>query len=214
MVRHVNCAITIFPGWLETCGSPGSGMIRLAHECRSIAPWPDLEVNFFPWRVNVDDVAEYLRRFAPVNERQRHLVVGYSYGGQTAVNFCRALLAHTALSPAGGVEITELWLCDPVRRWRWLPGVAALFGLGKLVVPDEVQAVWGVCQRAPRWSFSRWLNDSNGLLYSPAGHAVAWRGRRGMLLERFVNHSHIDDDRYFRRDVLRAVARLLNTEDP
>lgn len=203
--QPIEYAVSIFSGFLQSLGSPGSGMVGIEHEAYIRACHrPDVRVRLFPWDTDADDVAESLWRYRPrqngIDPRQIHVVVGYSYGGDRAVKFCNALKRR------GGCTVRELWLCDGVRRWDCLPGIAGGLGLGKLVVPDIVQECSYFVQQNPRWAFRREP-------FQPAGHAVVAAdvdktSIRGPFVKKST-HSYIDNDNEFRAGVLGAVDRLL-----
>lgn len=204
----VRKVVSVFSGRLQAFGTPGSGLAEIEHQCHQIASGcPGMRSQLYPWDVDADDVAESRWRYRPSGGFQSHLVVGYSWGGQTAVNFCRALLRR------GEVVIVGLYLCDPVRRWRLPRGIRAipsLLGVGSLVVPDEVEYVFGVRQRAPRWSVTRCWYNGLADLYVPAGHDVVWRGCSIGMRTASAGHSYIDNDSLFREEVIKATARLAN----
>lgn len=207
MKDPIRYAATMFSGFLQTLGSPGSGMVGIEHESYvKSCGRTDFRVRLFPWDTDEDDVAESLWRYRPqsngTNPKQNHVVVGYSYGGDRAVKFCRALKER------GGCCVKELWLCDAVRRWDYLPGIAGATGWGRLVVPDNVETVHYFVQRNPRWGFRKQI-------FQPAGHAVVAENSDkttivGPYVKRMI-HSYIDNDLEFRKGVLDAIDRLLAT---
>lgn len=206
-VVPVQLAVTIFSGFLQKLGSPGSGMVYLENEAYvRCCGRPDVRVRLFPWNINEKDVAESLWRNRPMDKDQIHLVAGYSYGGDRAVKFIRQLALR------GGCTVKELWLCDAVRRFDGLPGVAGGLGLGWLEIPSIVESCTYYWQRNPRWKIGR-----EGGLYQPAGHTVIKsHGAKTQLhgpYERTSGHSYIDDDYGFRMGFLSALDRqLMETE--
>ena len=202
----IRLAITLFSGFLQKLGSPGSGMVRLEHEAyQKCCGRPDVRVRLFPWSVDASDVAESLWRCRPDDAPQVHLVAGYSYGGDRAVKFVRQLALR------GDVDVRGLWLCDGVRRLDWLWGVAAATGLGYLEVPALVGHCTYFVQRNPRWAIGR-----EGGLFQPAGHPVviaknAETTLRGPIVKT-VGHSYMDDDSQFRREFLSDLDRLLTEQ--
>lgn len=202
----VRGAVTIFSGFLQKLGSPGSGMVHLEHLCHvKCHGRPDVRVRLFPWHCDVDDVAEALWRYRPdsngTNPRQLHVVVGYSYGGDRAVKFIRELQQR------GGCDVLELWLCDAVRRWDYMPGIAGAFGLGKIRVPEIVQRCHYFVQRHARLAPCR-----SGGFYQPAGHVVTTDSQITVVKGPVVKpstHAYIDNNLQFRNNVLEAVDRLL-----
>lgn len=200
----INLCVTIFSGFLERLGSPNSGFVGLEHAVhQACCGRCDVRVRLHPWKVDVADVAEAAWRFRPENRPQVHLVAGYSYGGQAAVNFCGELLAR------GGSVVKELWLCDPVRRWKYLPGVAAGLGIGSLVIPRNVESVTWFRQRNPRWALGRGV----GCIFDPAGHDVEAESPLNTTIrppiERDAGHRYIDNDQAFRVGFVGMVASHL-----
>lgn len=201
----ITVAVTLFSGFLQRLGTAG-GLVEIEHAvhqvCRGRA---DVRVRLHPWNTNVSDAAEAVWRFRPGDRRQVHLVAGYSYGGQAAVNFCRELWER------GGATVSELWLCDAVRRWRWAPGLAAGLGLGKLVVPPSVDRVVWFRQQNPRWLLGRGATR----VFEPAGHDVEAESPLATIVEppivRGVRHVYMDDDNDFRAGFMGTVARFVNT---
>jgi len=201
----IRYAVTIFSGYLQSLGSPGSGMVGIEHDAFVRAcNRPDVRVRLFPWNIDANDVAESLWRYRPqdngVNPKQEHIVVGYSYGGDRAVKFAKAL------KDRGDCTINEMWLCDAVRRFDCAPGVAGATGLGRLVVPDNVKQCNYFVQRNPRWAFR---NDP----FQPRGHKVVAADPNKTIINgpilKTSTHSYMDNSNEFRRGVLSAVDRLL-----
>lgn len=208
MDQPIRYAVTIFSGFLQKLGSPGSGMVGIEHAAYVKAcNRPDVRVRLYPWSTNVDDVAESLWRYRPRKNgndpKQVHIVVGYSYGGDRAVKFCNALKKR------GGCVVRALWLCDAVRRWDYLPGVAAATGLGDLVVPEIVQNCTYFTQEHLRWYIGRGFRQ----IFQPAGHRVvpddALSTRMDGPVKKLVTHQYIDNDNNFRVGVLNSVDNLL-----
>lgn len=201
----VRYAITVFSGFLQKLGSSGSGMVGIEYEAHQLAAnRADVRVNLYPWDIDHDDVAESLWRHRPQvngkNPKQIHFVVGYSYGGDRALKFIRSLQTR------GGCEVRELWLCDAVRRWDFLPGVAAAFGVGVIEVPPIVQRCTYYLQKRPRWDFRKEL-------FQPAGHKVVAKDASKTDLSgpvvRKSAHSYIDNDTEFRANVLEGIKHML-----
>lgn len=201
--------ITLFSGFLQTASSPGSGFVELARDCelRSIEILGRLgayiRVQLLPHDADVGDVAESVWRYRPYvngsklrSTEQLHLVAGYSYGGQAAVSYCDELALR------GGVRVVELALCDPVRRWKYLPGVAAATGCGRLHVPEVVEKCWWYKQENPRYRF-----DRKGGWFQPAGHDVVGTNVSDPVI-RTSGHSYIDNDSEFRKSFLSSAKQM------
>lgn len=182
-------------------------MVHLEHLAHNLCcSHPEIRVRLYPWDVDAGDVAESLWRYRPDSteriERQEHIVVGYSYGGDRALKFVRELQFR------GGCNVQHLWLCDPVRRWDWLPGVAGGLGVGRLRIPGIVERCHWFAQRNPRWSFLR----SQGSIFQPASHKVVVNPKCTKLYGPFfkqAGHSYIDNDLEFRNGVLASVDCML-----
>lgn len=200
----IRYGITIFSGFLQSLGSPGSGFVGIEHEAYILACGrPDVRVRLFPWNTDENDVAESLWRYRPRENGkspvQVHIVLGYSYGGDRAIKFCKAL------EKRGDCSVKELWLCDAVRRWDYLPGVAAAFGLGSIRIPKIVEKCTYYVQRNPRWSFRSGF-------FQPAGHHVLALDQKTTLLGprvREESHSYIDNDNTFRLEVIQSIRNFL-----
>ena len=203
----IDLAITIFSGFTQESGDVANiGMVGLEDEVEALCrDMPTVRVRRYLWNANVEDIVENLWQHRR-NGSQKHLIVGYSYGGDRAIKMC------WALNRRNDVEVIELALCDGVRRWKWLPGVAASTGLGKLVVPPVVKLVWWYWQHNPRWSLRRGLD-----LFNPAGHSVvAADPKRTSILHPVVvseTHSYIDNSRSFRETFLESVKSVLEKMD-
>lgn len=198
--RYIDVAVTIFSGFLQKRATQTSGFVSLASRCeRLLCGTCNARVRFNPWRVDVSDVAEALWNERRPGVKQLHLVAGYSYGGQTALDYCRQLQLR------GSCEVAELWLCDPVRRWKALPGVAAGLGLGVLTIPRVVTRVVPFRQRNPRWKLGR-----PGGVFQPRGHELAAESLHTTIepwIETPAGHCYIDNDTDFRDGFLSLVRR-------
>ena len=192
-------AIVVFSGFLQKMqdSQNSSGMIAVAEDIYSLTYCFDNVRTFvFPWKAPIGDIAETIWRKRPSNPEvaQKYIVIGYSYGGQAAVNFCHEVCLRSQ------TDILELALCDPVVRWSMLPGVAAASGFGKLRIPNEVQKVWAYVQKNPRWKF-RWPP------FEPAGHTILWRCKKINPVTVNPRHTQIDNDSGFRLAVRGMVQR-------
>jgi hypothetical protein len=192
--KSIKLSISLFSGFLQRGGSEGNGLFDLENEIHHlISCYPEAKVRLYPWNVNVSDVAESVWRLR--NSKQSHIVVGYSYGGQAAANFTYEL----QLRSTSGLTVPHLFLCDPVRRWKYLPGVAAMTGLGTIRYADIVDNVTYYYQANPRWKFGR-----AGMTFQPAGHKI--KGKAPFTpIRRIAGHSYIDNDKEFKNEVLKAI---------
>ena len=195
--KPIKLAISLFSGFLQNSGSAGSGLVDIENEIHHlICGHSEIKVRLYPWKVNVSDVAESIWRLR--NSHQKHIVIGYSYGGQTAVNFIRELETR-----GDGVRVSHLFLCDAVRRWRCLPGVAAATGMGVIKIPEIVDSRTWFIQTHPRWSFYRGLPR-----FTPAGHKLRG-GHIPASIELDAGHSYIDNHTTFKSAVLDRIKQEL-----
>jgi hypothetical protein len=203
-VKPIRYPITIFSGFLQTLGSAGSGMVGLQREIELLTNRrDDIRVSLFPWNTDASDIAESLWRYRPDYEKQQHIVIGYSYGGDRAMKFCYELAMR------GGCRVKCLLLVDAVRRSDLLPGVAAWFGLGAIHVSTIVEKCIYYKQQHPRLAIRRGI-------FQPAGHAVIADDPEvtemiGPIVKRSV-HSYIDNDGEFRLTCLNEVGSLFASE--
>jgi len=97
----------------------------------------DVLVQYLPWMADPKEVAASLRvleyRNAPRRgESPRLAVCGYSFGGFTAVNICRALQSK---------PVDRLLLIDPVARWCGRFGWSRALFPGRVTIPPNVLRV-------------------------------------------------------------------------
>lgn len=207
--KPIKYAVTLFSGFMQKLGSPGSGLVGLEHEIYNLCVATgrtDIRVRLYPWDTDASDVAEALWRYRPQENgkkpKQIHIVVGYSYGGDRAVKFVRQLQLR------GNCSVAHLVLCDAVRRWDRLPGLAGATGLGYLQIPPVVEKCTFFRQYNPRWSFFR-----EGGIFQPAGHPVVISPKAKTEMDgphkKKAGHSYIDNDVEFRSVVLESVKRIL-----
>jgi pimeloyl-ACP methyl ester carboxylesterase len=140
------------------------------------------------WNSSPGPLAERIWRLSYDNEMPPKIIVaGYSYGGTTAVNFCRSLWKR-------GLVVDSLFLADPVwRPFSFLPSLRSLCPWKKLFVPRNVLSCYVTHQRAN----------------SPCGHQVIAENDKltqitGPFL-RSVTHEYMDDDKQFHRAVYNAA---------
>ena len=192
MNSPIRYAITLFSGFLQELGSAGSGLVGLQRDIELLTTHRrDVRVGLYPWKADASDIAESLWRYRPLengnNPEQEHIVIGYSYGGDRAVKFTRELETR------GGCTVRCLLLCDAVRRWDYLPGVAAGCGIGQLTLPQIVEKCVYYVQRNPRWGLRK---DP----FQPAGHKVVAGAATNLVgpVVKKSSHSYIDNSIQFR----------------
>ena len=98
------------------------------------------DVTYLPWYIDANDYAKRCWHFGDFRcaKPSKVQVVGYSYGGMTALNICRAFENL-------GVKVDRLCLIDPVKRRSLNPlgWLAAFNRWAELEVPANVrQCVW------------------------------------------------------------------------
>lgn len=98
----------------------------------------------FLWKDSLVTMVRLIRRMKTHWPEIEINILGYSYGGQTAVNLAAKLWPWT---------VTNLFLIDPV--WRWsnhMPSVLSMYGMGTLTVPKNVTTctLWRQRQSAIR----------------------------------------------------------------
>ncbi len=100
--------------------SPSNGIHRAFDRAYRTHADATTLVLYLPWLVDVGEIAAMLERLSTETYREsagetrlRIVIVGYSFGGYTAVQICRKF----ATGPASLFVVDELILCDPVARW-------------------------------------------------------------------------------------------------
>jgi hypothetical protein len=199
--QPIDLAITLFSGFLQNLGSAGSGLVDLEHKIHQLVyPHSTVKLRLFPWNAKTDDVAESLWRYRRFGQKQQHIIVGYSYGGQAADNFVRSLERRNE------TEVHSLVLCDPVRRFKYLPGVAGFFGWGRFKYRTDkihIDDVKVFVQQNRR--FQRRV----GPFYQPAGHPVLLDNEKLDCVICKAEHSYIDNHAAFHQYVIQRVTSAL-----
>ena len=160
---------------------------------------PMVHIAFREWSFSYRRLAErifHVSRFD--NLPPQVVVVGYSYGGQTALNFCRQLKRR-------GIEVEHLVLCDAVRRWiSRIPTPSSLLRFWSLRVPDNVRSVRYFIQR---------VNHPRGhrVVLDDSGKTLFWNNEKnGYDLQ--VAHEYCDDHTVFQNHVLAQYSKVLSNE--
>lgn len=92
---------------------------------------PDIETRLFAWRVNTKVIARWIAGL----RLERLDIIGYSYGGYSAVLLCRELRAL-------GVAVNHLWTIDAVFRiWDHWGSLRSLRDYWIIAVPQNVRVV-------------------------------------------------------------------------
>lgn len=124
------------------------------------------------WQDSVKDLSGRMWNRRPKDGQPEIVVIGYSYGGWTAVLMTRVLKKL-------GWNVKTLLLIDPVRRpISWLPSPSSMLSFWKIAVPDNVGIVY------------EWYQKIN----KPRGHKVrVCYGTKHVRRRLPVNHQNIDD---------------------
>ena len=98
-------------------------------------------VELRPWTTDVWELAELIWRLRPPSGPVRIVLVGYSWGGYTAVMLARELGRR-------GIEVDAMVLSDAVYRHRyWLGQWRAVVPWTEILVPPKVRQVYWLRQR-------------------------------------------------------------------
>lgn len=106
---------------------------------------PDSVVVLRSWRDSTYDLAQRISNWRN-GEPPKIVVIGYSYGGYSAVRLCREL-QHLHL------PVDRLYLIDPVARWlSKFPSIFSMFNILPITVPANVRntKVWRQTSNYPR----------------------------------------------------------------
>lgn len=154
-------------GFTQRWGRAGNGLHDVCDQVYRRYAAPDTLVMYFPWYINPADIAA---RIAELNEAclaaygvpLQIQIVGYSFGGQTAANICRAL---SEIPDTPAVTVDRLCLCDAVARCGRLGWLRAANPFSKIVLPANVDRVSAFIQRHSRLQL-------RAPLFFPAGHRL------------------------------------------
>lgn len=177
----------LFCGFLQRDGDV-NGMVALWDELRRTRSSPEFVVERHAWYSRAGDLAEMVSAFRDrQNTTPRINVVGYSWGGTTALNFARCLKRR-------GLNVARMVLCDAVYR----PPVPLGYSLAfcpwmRLLVPNNVGHVIQFRQR------TSW----------PRGHRIVAEDPHATWVEKPIflphDHIHMDDAVQFHQAVRMAV---------
>lgn len=174
-VGILNWAI-VFAGFQQSTGRP-SGSFKLWQRAHAAGNWNHdvrFRSEFRAWNDDVEEIANLVfhathSAFAPTIN-----VAGYSWGGQTAANFCRRLADR-------GIEVDRVVLCDAVYRHRyWLGNWRAFVPGSEILIPENVRRV-------------DWFRQSRNL---PAGHQIVAESKNTIIadpVELDRRHEWMDD---------------------
>ncbi len=179
MSARVNNWVICFTGALQHEGND-VGVVRLWNELRTKHSSPDTCILLYSWDHSVDHLAELMWRLVQLDSLHANiLVVGYSWGGMTAVNLCRAL------DRRGDLMVRDLVLCDAVYRHRYRFGYwRSLASWFTIKIPSNVCRV--------RW-FRQYENRPRG--HNLKAKSIATDIQNPVTLN--VKHNMMDDQPRF-----------------
>lgn len=219
-MRPIDRWIILFAGYTQTHGQV-TGLCRLWRDLHARYSSQRCVVHLATWKDDVADLAEWVWRFRPeertlisreTSRPYKHqpvphlVVVGYSFGGQTSVNFAGELDRR-------GLDVQRMVLCDPVYRYRCPLGWwRSMMPFSEIVVPANVDRVDWCRQTNPRFAFGR-----PGPFAQPAGHDVVaeepdvTRIEAPIVLD--VQHTYIDDSPVFHEMSDEAVRECFESQE-
>lgn len=87
------------------------------------------------WNDNTNDVAERIWRMRRIGGTPRVVLIGFSYGGYTAVLIAKELQKR-------GIKVSHLFLVDAVWRYsRYFPSFVSLLPFWRIHIPTNVKKV-------------------------------------------------------------------------
>lgn len=181
--------VTCISGFLQDAGKP-NGITAIWNDLRRFSH-PNRVVDHLTWRAKVSKQAEFRWRFL-TKDGSKIMLIGYSWGGATALKLCRELKKR-------GVTVDRLVLIDAVHRHPyWLGRWRSFAKWSKLEVPSNVREVI---------QFRQNVN-------LPAGHDLVFEDE---ALTSFsgpiyldVTHQFIDDHQVVRQSTLELVEDFIN----
>lgn len=126
--------LIMFSGFMQRAGQM-NGTVRVWRELSRLSS-PDCQVLRLPWNADVADLAELIARMNDGQKSQPRIVLmGYSWGGMTAVNLAWQLQRR-------GLDVDRMVLCDAVyRHWYPLGWWRAFAAWRSIRVPENVRHV-------------------------------------------------------------------------
>jgi len=158
---------------------------------------PDVLIVRHEWRDNFQATASFVERIYRqwAANNLPIVVVGYSYGGDSAVRLATTLEARE-------IPLEWLFLIDPVwRMWRYLPSLISLGGRGVLEIPANVKNLETWRQRETR------IRGAEIRVRDPK--RTQWGAARDHLVEH-VKHTEMDEIRAINHKIRRIVSDLTN----
>jgi thioesterase domain-containing protein len=112
-----------------------NGMVECWRQLINAVKGTAARVELRSWNSDVEDLAEFISKLQPPDLPPRICIHGYSWGGMTAANLCRALRRR-------GLNVDRVVLSDAVYR-HWYPwGNWRAFAPWRAIrIPDNVRRV-------------------------------------------------------------------------
>ena len=202
-MRTYRAAILFFGGFTQR-RSESNGIYEAFDRTYRKAASADTHVAYFPWIVDPAEVAGVVRRVdrsSQPHKRLRLAIVGYSFGGHTAVQVCEQL---------AGLPVDRLVLCDPVARWCGRLGWSRALINSTIRVPINVRNVALLLPKATAGCvFSRRFCSRAA---TASRSTTSRRGGQGRQLS--AEHADIDNAPEFQDTVDEAVRSLLSQFNP
>jgi len=151
--------IIVFTGFLQE--GRLSGLEKIEHAIHQQCNCDSTRVILKSWQDSPGAVASRIWNRQPEGHPPAIVIIGFSYGGFTAVLLARELGKR-------GLKIETMLLIDPV--WRWLAELPSVLSLGswwEINVPKTVRTLFAWFQKVDRPRGHRLIVDENHTLYFP-----------------------------------------------
>ncbi len=147
-----------------------TGVGRIHRDILAKCSAPDTYLQLCSWRDDVSQMADNIMEWG--GGLPEVVLIGYSYGGWTAVLLCRELKRR-------GFAVDHLVLIDAVWRWQQrLASISSLFDGHQIAVPDNVKRVTSWRQKVSK----------------PMGHPIVGDEKRITIDRRTLNVAHLYAD--------------------
>lgn len=161
-------------GFLQHKGRP-NGITRLWRKLYAEFAGPDCVVDHHPWNFDPGRIAEFVWRYSDNQALPKVLIVGYSWGGSSAVKLAEQLQLR-------GIDVAEMILVDAVYRHKyWCGQWRAFWPWSRILIPSNVLHV-------------SWFRQDVSL---PRGHRVIARNPDRTKIEEpvqlYVSHQYVDE---------------------
>ena len=174
----------LITGWSQDEGTPHTtGLERLYYRIKRTYTDRRHEILLKSWADDMDALADRICNHSQA--RPWIILVGYSYGGQSAINLCKELSLR-------GQSVGYLILIDAIARpWLILKWWLSLTGWLRLVIPPNVENCWA------------WRQCTN----IPKGHSITVSRRTKMHgpYTLSVAHEFIDEQAEIHAKVLEVL---------